>query len=89
MVAAALIGVSGDDHIGHHLIYFDFFLFYLIFKYGPEKGQKDCIFESLFLIPVAVSLVSMRLPEMAGFDDEGQFNGYLEVLKVIFRLFLR
>lgn len=67
MVTPALVGVPRDDHIGHHLVNPHPLLLDRIGEDGLEEGKEDRVFESLFLIPVAVSLIAMRLSKGAWF----------------------
>ena len=61
MVTSALVGVARDDHIGHHLVDPHPLLLDGVGEDGLEEGQEDCVFKPLFLIPVTVSLIAMRL----------------------------
>lgn len=75
MVTPALVGVTRDDHIGHHLVNPHTLLLDWVGENGLEEGQEDRVFESLFLVPVAVSLIAMRLSKKAWFYAKRQADG--------------
>lgn len=57
MMAPALIGISCDDHIGHHII--DLYTLFLdwVKEEVMEVGEEDGIFQSLFLVPMPIPLI--------------------------------
>lgn len=57
MVAPALIGIPCDDHIRHHIVDLNTLFLYWVEEEVVEVGQEDGIFQSLFLVPMAVPLV--------------------------------
>lgn len=88
MVTSALVGVARDDHVGHHLVDPHPLFLYGVGEDGLEEGQEDCVFESLFFVPVAVSLVAMRLSKRAWLYVKRQANRQREALYAIIGWFL-
>ena len=72
MMASALIGISCDDHIRHHIV--DFYALFLdwVEEEVLEVGEEDGIFQSLFLVPMAIPLVFWGFSGGRSADLEGE-----------------
>lgn len=57
MMTPALIGIPRDDHIGHHIIDLYTLFLYWVEEEVMEVGEEDGIFQSLFLVPMAIPLI--------------------------------
>jgi len=79
MMAAALIGISRNNHIAHHFVNPRIFLFLLILKKFPEKLQKDSVFKPFLLIPMAVPIIFPKFAKRGLNDTKRKGLGNLIV----------
>lgn len=73
-MAAALTGITSDDHIRHHLIDPSILFKVLILKDFPEKTQEDRVFKAFFFVPVPIPFVFAELAEGSLDDSKGQLS---------------
>jgi len=81
VMGATLAGIASDNHIAHHFIDARILLFFRVLQQFSKKRHKNCVLESLLLIPVAVSLVFAKSAEGSLDDAEGQSLLYLILSK--------
>ena len=75
-MASALAGISGDDHVAHHFVDPGLLLELGVLQKILEEAQENCVLESLFLIPMAFTLVLRKLSERGLNDSERELFGY-------------
>lgn len=84
MVASTLTGISGDDHVRHHFVDSSLLLELGGFQKLLEKAQENCVLESLFLVPMAFTLVLRKLSERGLDDSERELFGYFILSEHLF-----
>lgn len=63
VVAPALAGIAGDDHIGHHFVDAGILLSFWVLEQFLKEAEEDGVFKSFFFVPVSVSFVLIEFPE--------------------------
>ena len=83
-MASTLAGISGDDHVRHHFVDPGLLLKLGVFQKVLEKAQENCVLESLFLIPMPLTLVLRKLSERGLDDSERELFGYFILPEYLF-----